>query len=263
MNSPLYSHLPRLRSLSSGPSPVASRQSKEGRFHSLRSAALWASLHGLALAITLCSGSLALAQGVTIPHEFTNGEVADATQVNDNFSALADALGVTAPNSFANSGIIGMNEVNANFQSLKLAVDTFTTDFAAATAATETAAENTCNQVGGTWDAGTSTCTPAYNCFLGGFCSRIAEHFPPSEWAFDDGIKNNVYVGHTVTSEPALGAGCYSLGEPPCAGCATPLSAWDRGVQAARYPNFHLNPGPGVPWSVREPDWAADLCASN
>ena len=206
MNSPLCSHWPRLRSLSSGPSPVASRQSKEGRFHSLRSAALWASLHGLALAITLCSGSLALAQGVTIPHEFTNGEVADATQVNDNFSALADALGVTAPNSFANSGIIGMDEVNANFQSLKLAVDTFTTDLAAATAATETAAENTCNQVGGTWDAGTSTCTPAaapYNCFIGGFCSQAAIDFPP-----DINGYTNVYDGHTQTTEPAIGAGC-------------------------------------------------------
>ena len=229
MNSPLYSQLPRLRSLSSGPSPVASRQSKEGRFHSLRSAALWASLHGLALAITLCSGSLALAQGVTIPHEFTNGEVADATQVNDNFSALADALGVTAPNSFANSGIIGMNEVNANFQSLKLAVDTFTTDFAAATAATETAAENTCNQVGGTWDAGTSTCTPAsapYNCFVGGFCSQAAYDFRPANFGY-----TNVYDGHTQTTEPALGAGCN----------ASPGS--DQWLDGFRYV---IEPGPGA-----------------
>ena len=173
---------------------------------------MWASLHGLALAITLCSGSLALAQGVTIPHEFTNGEVADATQVNDNFSALADALGVTAPNSFANSGIIGMNEVNANFQSLKLAVDTFITDFAAATAATETAAENTCNQVGGTWDAGASTCIPAaapYNCFIGGFCSGAAIRFPPATNGY-----TNVYDGHTQTTEPASGAGCnFALGD--------------------------------------------------
>ena len=210
MNSPLCSHWPHLRSLSSGPSPVASRQSKEGRFHSLRSAALWASLHGLALAITLCSGSLALAQGVTIPHEFTNGEVADATQVNDNFSALADALGVTAPNSFANSGIIGMDEVNANFQSLKLAVDTFTTDLAAATAATETAAENTCNQVGGTWDAGTSTCTAPYNCFIGGFCAEASRWLSPATNGY-----TNVYDGHTPTTEPAIGAGCtdnYSSG---------------------------------------------------
>lgn len=123
--------------------------------------------------------------------------------MNDNFSALADALGVTAPNSFANSGIIGMDEVNANFQSLKLAVDTFTTDFAAATAATDTAASNACTQAGGTWDAGASTCTAAYNCFIGGWCSQFASVSPPAEFLYE-----NVYDGHTRSTEPALGAGC-------------------------------------------------------
>ena len=202
----------------------------EGRLHSLRSAALWAALHGLALAITLCAGSLALAQGVTIPHVFANGEVADATQVNDNFSAIADALGVTAPNSFANSGIIGMNEVNANFESLKLAVDTFTTDFAAATAATETAAENTCNQTGGTWDAGTSTCTNTYHCFVGGYCSRAAQLWDPNDTVFLDAAYTNRYDGHSPIAGAALAAGCASDGG----------ALWDAGV--ALLPSV---PGPG------------------
>ena len=73
-------------------------------------------------------------------YTFINGEVADAGEVNQNFSALTDALDVTVPNSFANSGIADANEINSNFDTLKTAVDTFTNDLAAATSATETAA---------------------------------------------------------------------------------------------------------------------------
>jgi hypothetical protein len=169
---------------------------------------------------------------VTIPNTFTNGEVADAAEVNANFSALANALDVTVPNSFANSGIADANEVNSNFTALKTAVDTFTNDLAAATSATETAFTNgsvqgaaavdittdnaaaeavaaaaagsaACTQAGGTWDAGTSTCTAPYNCFIGGFCSQAAIDFPPAANGY-----TNVYDGHTQTTEPALGAGC-------------------------------------------------------
>ena len=141
-------------------------------------------------------------------YEFINGEVADAGEVNQNFSALTDALDVTVPNSFANSGIADANEINSNFETLKTAVDTFTNDLAAATSATETAAENGCTQGGGTWNAGMSTCTAAssYNCFVGGFCAALALDCP----FCPDGPSGmlNVYVGHTPGTEPALGAGC-------------------------------------------------------
>jgi cysteine-rich repeat protein len=63
-----------------------------------------------------------------------------------------------------------------------------------------------CTQAGGTWDAGTSTCTPpaaSYNCFIGGFCSQAAINFNPVTFGY-----TNVYDGHTQTTEPALGAGC-------------------------------------------------------
>ena len=183
----------------------------------------------LLLVLLLSAASSAQAQ-VTIPHEFTNGEVAEAAEVNANFTALADALDVTVPNSFANSGIADANQVNSNFEALKTAVDTFTNDLAAATSATETAFNNgsvqgvasvdittdnaaaeavagsaACTQAGGTWDAGTSTCTAAsnYNCFIGGFCSQGAIDWPPAQWGY-----TNLYDGHTQGSEPALGAGC-------------------------------------------------------
>jgi len=185
---------------------------------------------------------------VTIPNTFTNGEVADAAEVNANFSALANALDVTVPNSFANSGIADANQVNSNFDVLKTAVDTFTNDLAAATSATETAFANgsvqgaasvdittdnaaaeavaaaaagsaACTQAGGTWDAGTSTCTPAaapYNCFIGGFCSQAAIDFLPGTFEY-----TNVYDGHTQTTEPALGAGCNVFN-----------SSWHAGVES-------------------------------
>ena len=202
-----------------------------------------ATLGLMVLASFVGAADLAEAQ-VTIPNTFTNGEVADAGEVNANFSALANALDVTVPNSFANSGIADANQVNSNFDVLKTAVDTFTNDLAAATSATETAFTNgsvqgaasvdittdnaaaeavaaaaagsaACTQAGGTWDAGTSTCTPAaapYNCFIGGFCSQAAIDFPPATYGY-----TNVYDGHTQTTEPALGAGCN--GDPVSRGC--------------------------------------------
>jgi hypothetical protein len=206
-----------------------------------------ATLGLMVLASFVGAADLAEAQ-VTIPNTFTNGEVADAGEVNANFSALANALDVTVPSSFANSGIADANQVNSNFDVLKTAVDTFTNDLAAATSATDTAFTNgsiqgvasvdittdnaaaeavaaaaagsaACTQAGGTWDAGTSTCTPAaapYNCFIGGFCSQAAIDFPPATFGY-----TNVYDGHTQTTEPALGAGCNSFPN---------LQQWDDGV---------------------------------
>jgi hypothetical protein len=64
-----------------------------------------------------------------------------------------------------------------------------------------------CAGAGGTWDPGTSTCTPAsnYNCFVGSFCSQAAIEYRPATYGY-----TNVYDGHTRGSEPALGAGCSS-----------------------------------------------------
>ena len=145
-------------------------------------------------------------------YTFINGEVADAAEVNQNFSALTDALDVTVPNSFANSGIADANEVNSNFDTLKTAVDTFTNDLAAATSATDTAFINggsaACAEAGGTWNAGTGTCAGSYNCFVGGFCAQAAIEYPPAIHG-----TTNRYEGHTAATEPALSAGC-NVGYP-------------------------------------------------
>ena len=142
-------------------------------------------------------------------YTFINGEPANADQVNQNFSALADALDVTVPNSFANSGIADAGEVNANFEALRTAVDTFTGDLAAATQATQTAGSNACTQAGGTWNGQTSTCTPAssYNCFVGGFCAMAAIVYPPNEFGY-----TNVYAGDPPPTQPALfPVGCNTM----------------------------------------------------
>lgn len=130
-------------------------------------------------------------------YTFINGEVADANEVNGNFEALAAALDVTVPNSFANSGIADANEINSNFEVLRAAVEQFTTDAAAATAATETAFNNgvasvditsdnqaVCEAANGSWDSGSATCGPdnalcmptsaggglCSHCVVGGIC---------------------------------------------------------------------------------------------
>ena len=215
-----------------------------------------ATLGLMVLASFVGAADLAEAQ-VTIPNTFTNGEVADAAEVNANFSALANALDVTVPSSFANSGIADANQVNSNFDVLKTAVDTFTNDLAAATSATETAFTNgsiqgvasvdittdnaaaeavaaaaagsaACTQAGGTWDAGTSTCTPAaapYNCFIGGFCAQAAIDYPPNDYGY-----TNVYDGHTQTTEPASGAGCNVIPK---------ADVWEEGVDEIYVAEFY------------------------
>ena len=94
---------------------------------------------------------------VTIPHEFTNGKVAEMVEVNANFSALADALDVTVPNSFANSEIADANEVSTFFNALKTAVDLFTTELTTAPDATQAAGDNACGNAIGNWDGVTSS----------------------------------------------------------------------------------------------------------
>ena len=97
---------------------------------------------------------------------------------------------MTVPNSFANSGIADANEINSNFEVLKAAVEQFTTDAAAATAATDTAFNNgvasvditsdnqaVCEAASGSWDAGGATCSPDDSLCMptsagGGLCSE-------------------------------------------------------------------------------------------
>jgi len=119
---------------------------------------------------------VAEAQGVTVPHTFTNGEVADATQVNDNFDGL------------------------------KTTVDTFTTDLAAATSATYATFDNgssqgvasvdittdnraagsaACTQTEGTRGTIASICGAAYDCLTSGFCSQPVM-FPPAIYGYSD-----------------------------------------------------------------------------
>ena len=130
---------------------------------------VWIALIGLSLG----SAYRVYAEGVVIPHVFQNGQVADADEVNANFSALADALDVTVPQTFVDSQISDADDMNSNFTALKEAVDLFTADLDAATAATGTAFANgaasvditsnddtVCGSAGGTWDASTAVCQP-------------------------------------------------------------------------------------------------------
>ena len=183
-------------------------------------------------ALLLSAASSAQAQ-VTIPNTFTDGTPALASEVNANFEALASAVNAsdcaTAADGVCNSscpaapacdtlgsynqgftdGVGNSSDyetfcasVGGTFQAgpiSECSVD-ITTDNAAAGSAA-------CTQAGGTWDAGTSTCTPAstYNCFVGAYCARMAIQFPPEIYGY-----TNVYEGHTQGTEPALGAGCNS-----------------------------------------------------
>ncbi len=161
---------------------------------------------GAALGLLLALGyaPVAEAQTVSVPNTLTNGSVAEADAMNANFEAVrtgvnlaltsADVTGLTQ---FTNGTTADADEVNANFTAVVDGVNT-----ALANRATD------CAGAGGTWEAGTSTCTPAssYNCYVGGFCARLAFAFPPATYGY-----TNVYEGHTRFSEPALGAGCNDI----------------------------------------------------
>jgi hypothetical protein len=112
--------------------------------------------------------------------------------------------------------------VNANFTAVVDGVNT-----AVANRATD------CAGAGGTWDAGTSTCTAAssYHCFVGGFCAQAAIDFPPAEYGY-----SNVYQGDTQGAGAALAAGCN----------ASPGStSWSLGVMITSA--IHVNPVfPGI-----------------
>ena len=144
------------------------------------------------------------AQTVLVPNTFTNGSVADADAMNDNFDSVLKGVNaalttgpVSVPNTFTNGTTADADEVNANFTALETGVNTALTNRA-----------TDCATLGGTWDTGTSTCTPGppasdYNCFVGGFCSRVVLWLPNTTWGYP-----NVYEGHTQGVGDALAAGC-------------------------------------------------------
>ena len=113
-----------------------------------------ASLLVIGLVVPMIS-PVANAQSVLVPNTLSNGSVADADAMNENFGALRNAVGVTVPNTFVNGTPADANEVNANFQALKTGVETCLANAAAAAAGNQAV----CESVGGTW-AGT-TCTAA------------------------------------------------------------------------------------------------------
>ncbi len=158
---------------------------------------------GAALGLLLALGyaPVAEAQTVSVPNTLTNGSLAEADAMNENFEAVrtgvnlaltsADVTGLTQ---FTNGTTADADEVNANFTAVVDGVNT-----ALANRATD------CAGAGGTWNAGTSTCTPAssYNCFVGGFCAQVAIYFPPAISGY-----TNVYDGDTWGAGAALEAGC-------------------------------------------------------
>ena len=151
------------------------------------------------LFLLLLLAPAANAQPVSVPNTLTNGSVAEADAMNANFEAVRTGVNAALTTTsvdplmqFTNGTTADADEVNANFTAVVDGVNT-----ALANRATD------CAGAGGTWEAGTSTCTPAYNCFIGAFCAQAANDFPPATYGY-----TNVYDGHTQGAEPALGAGC-------------------------------------------------------
>ena len=185
----------------------------------------------LFLVLLLSAASSAQAQ-VTIPNTFTDGDPALASEVNQNFQALASAVNAsdcaTAADVVCNSSCPACDELGSYLRgqisgagggsdvsylivlclsaggTFNTETSTCSVDVTNSAAAIAAAGSTACDQGGGTWDAGTSTCTAAYNCFIGGFCSLAAINAPPSP-SFP---YTNVYDGHTQGTEPAVGAGC-------------------------------------------------------
>ena len=182
-----------------------------------------------------------VANAQTVPNIFTDGTPALASEVNENFQALASAVNAsdcaTAADVVCNPSVScpacpscpacdTLGNFNQGVASVDITADNetlctnaggtynaganscsvdITTDNAAIAAAAGSAA---CTQSGGTWEAGTSTCTPApaassYNCFVGGFCAQAAKDFPPATHGY-----TNVYDGADQDEGAALAAGC-------------------------------------------------------
>ncbi|MAG29309.1 MAG: hypothetical protein CL908_00250, partial [Deltaproteobacteria bacterium] len=96
------------------------------------------------------------AQTVSVPNTLSNGSLAEADAMNENFEALRNAVGVTVPNTFVNGTPADANEVNANFQALTTGVETCLANAATAAAGNQAV----CESVGGTWDGASCTAAP-------------------------------------------------------------------------------------------------------
>ena len=174
---------------------------------------------GAALGLLLALGYAPVAEAQTVsgPNTLTNGSVAEADAMNANFEAVrtgvnlaltsADVTGLTQ---FTNGTTADADEVNANFTAVVDGVNT-----ALANRATD------CAGAGGTWDAGTSTCTAGYNCFGGAFCTVTAAYFPPAAYGY-----TNVYDGHIQGAGAPLAAGCDS---------SSGDQSWTAGVEGASF----------------------------
>jgi hypothetical protein len=143
---------------------------------------------------------VANAQTVSVPNTLTNGSLADAEAMNENFEALRTGVNLVSPpaeaplelTQFTNGTPANAEDVNANFAAL-----------AAVVSDAQALIEQQCVAVGGTWDAVTSICvTPAvYDCWVGGFCSESANSYPSSSHGY-----TNAYEGHSPSQGPPPGA---------------------------------------------------------
>jgi hypothetical protein len=187
-------------------------------------------LHVRAVRAGSCSPSAPLAEQVAATDVVVSGL---ETAVGLNQTAIQTLEESVSSNA---SEILSAQTTAANAQTT--AANAQTTADAAQTTADAAAGSAACTQAGGTWDAGTSTCTPAaapYNCFIGGFCSQAAIDFPPATFGY-----TNVFDGHTQTTEPALGAGCNaSPGSNDWSVGAFPLSSFQ--VFGRLQPDYHPN----------------------
>ena len=145
---------------------LAARVTKRSRFA--------ASLLVIGLVPSMYS-PIAEAQTVSVPNTFADGSVADADAMNANFVAVSNGLNAALTTTsvgpliqFTNGTTANADEVNANFSALVDGVNT-----ALSNRATD------CAGAGGTWSAGTSTCTPAAGpsqCVEGEACCCPSPH---------------------------------------------------------------------------------------
>ena len=169
----------------------------------------------LLLLVLLLSAASSVQAQVTIPNTFSDGTPALASEVNANFQALASAVNAsdcaTAADVVCNSSCPACPSCPAapacdtlgSFNEGVASVDMTTDNAAAEAVAAAAGGSAACTQVGGTWDAETSTCTAPYNCFIGGYCSQAATEFP-SLLSF----YTNAYEGHTRVTTDGSGASC-------------------------------------------------------
>ena len=127
---------------------------------------------------TFGAADLAEAQGITGPHTFTNREVADATQVNDNFDGLKTPVDTFATDLAASATSATFAAFHNGSSQGVASVDITTDNTAAGSAA--------CTQTEGKRDAKTHVCAAAYDCLTSGICSQGAMTFPPAVYGYSD-----------------------------------------------------------------------------